>query len=313
MSEHTDIPYCDSTLNLMMGCNGCELHNVNDPDASTCYAAALCKMRAGRPGWPVSFDTPVLFPDRLKAALRWPDLTGKERPEKPWLNGYPRIIFVDDLGDTWTESLPVDWLAPHLPAMADSPHLWLFSTKRPHSAKQLFDRYEAPRNLILMVTVTSQATAHRAEELQCVRVHYRGISAEPLLGPLNLRRIASHAPLLGNTFLDVLTGDIFTERLEKCGFGPRMDFVFAGFQSGPRAQPGHPRWARDLRDQVVAAEVAFFWKQWGTWWWPPTLGDSRGGLRYVFPDGVFMERVGKEPAGRLLDGREWSQMPEVQS
>ncbi len=310
MGEHTDILYCDSTLNLMMGCDGCELHNPKEPEKSTCYAAALTRLHGGNPGWPVSFDTPQLFPDRLRAALRWPDLTGKERPEKPWLNGYPRIVFVDDLGDTWTESLPWDWLAPYLPAMADSPHLWLFSTKRPCGAMKLFDRYEAPRNFMLMVTVTSQATAHRAEELQFVRIRYRGISAEPLLGPLNLRRIARQDPLLSDSSLDVLTGDI-SDAGGKRGFGPPLDFVFAGFQSGPRALPGHPQWAWDLRDQVTGAGVPFFWKQWGEWAPYRAAGLYRGTKRADYTDGVCMLRVGKKAAGRLLDDHEWSQMPEV--
>ena len=109
------------------------------------------------PGWPASFERPQLFLDRIERALKWPDLTGKERPDKPWLNGKQRHIFWCDLSDPWTESLPVDWLAPYLPILADSPHIHIFCTKRPARARQLFELHAAPANLVLLTTVTSAA------------------------------------------------------------------------------------------------------------------------------------------------------------
>jgi protein gp37 len=60
--------------------------------------------------------------------------------------------------------------------------------------------------------------------------------------------------------------------------------VICGGESGPKARPMHPDWARSLREQCVAAEIPFFFKQWG-----------------------------KKAAGRLLDGTEWSQFPETGS
>src|SRR4051812_33920511 len=107
MGNKTSIEWADSTLNLEMGCDGCELRN---DQTDTCYAGKLTDRFAGLTGWPEAFDKPKLFLHRLDGALRWSDLTGKQRPEKPWLNGLPRIIFLDDMGDTFTESLPEDWL-----------------------------------------------------------------------------------------------------------------------------------------------------------------------------------------------------------
>ena len=40
-----------------------------------------------------------------------------------------------------------------------------------------------------------------------------------------------------------------------------VDWVIVGGESGPGARPMHPQWARDLRDQCVAAGVPFFMKQ----------------------------------------------------
>ena len=114
----------------------------------------------------------------------------------------------------------------------------------------------------------------------------------------------------------------------------RVDWVICGGESGPKARPMHPDWARSLRDQCAAAGVPFLFKQWGEWrefddsglpcvrtihegdpeWSNQVtkcdafmaidgeliLGIDRG------RDGVAyrgLERTGKKAAGRLLDGR----------
>ena len=83
-------------------------------------------------------------------------------------------------------------------------------------------------------------------------------------------------------------------------FGPHslvqegIDLVIVGGESGPGARPMRHWWAQHLRDQCVAAGVAFHFKQWGEW--APLNEDT-------------MQRVGKKVAGRLLDGRTWDEMP----
>jgi protein gp37 len=62
-----------------------------------------------------------------------------------------------------------------------------------------------------------------------------------------------------------------------------IDWVIVGGESGPRARPMDPSWVREVRDQCIAANVAFFFKQWG-------------GLR-------------PKSGGRSLDDREWSDFP----
>jgi protein gp37 len=62
-----------------------------------------------------------------------------------------------------------------------------------------------------------------------------------------------------------------------------VDWLIAGGESGYRHRPVHAEWIRELRDRCGAEGVAFFFKQWGG-------RTSKAG-------------------GRLLDGREWSQMP----
>ncbi|HEY3315211.1 MAG TPA: DUF5131 family protein, partial [Bacillota bacterium] len=99
-----------------------------------------------------------------------------------------------------------------------------------------------------------------------------------------------------------------------------LHWIVAGGETGPGARPMHPDWVRGLRDQCQAAGVPFYFKGWGEWvaedqspedillpgrsWLPwcksPYQGDQTA---------VYM--VGKRAAGRLLDGREHNEMPEV--
>ena len=66
----------------------------------------------------------------------------------------------------------------------------------------------------------------------------RFVSAEPLLGPIDL--------------LEYLVWD-----------ESMMHWIIVGGESGPSARPMHPDWARAIRDQCRAASVPFFFKQWG--------------------------------------------------
>lgn len=115
--------------------------------------------------------------------------------------------------------------------------------------------------------------------------------------------------------------------------GPELHWVIAGGESGPGAQPMHPAWARSLRDQCVEAGVAFLFKQWGEWCPAGGVGPTgavvtlggrvenmdgakRVGKALGWPsddprleDVACMSRVGKKAAGRLLDGREWNEVP----
>lgn len=105
MSKVTDIQWCDSTVNPVMGCSGCELWNN---DRHTCYAGQLHVRWPRHPGFSTDFLTPKLFPGRMADAARWSDLSGCKRPGKPWLDGLPRLIFVSDMGDSLSEKSAID-------------------------------------------------------------------------------------------------------------------------------------------------------------------------------------------------------------
>lgn len=120
------------------------------------------------------------------------------------------------------------------------------------------------------------------------------------------------------------------------GPGHRLDWVIVGGESGPGARPMHPDWVRSLRDQCQAAEVPFFFKQWGEWaahvgavdGWDidddPEISryehrdwlDGHWGEPYhpMWCDDVAddtVARIGKRRSGRLIDGRTWDEMPLV--
>lgn len=298
MGIKTLIEWCDSSLNAMSGCDGCELWNPKK-GIKKCYAGVLTERYGGGKGWPVSFDQPAMFPERIKQACKWPDLAGKERPDKPWLSGLPRHIFLDDMGDTFTESLPIDWLLPHIPDMEASPHVWMFLTKRPRRMKQFFDLLGyVPANFKLGTTVTSPATLNRVVALATIENAFLWVSAEPLLKEVSL---GSMLPVLSQ--------------------------VIAGGESGAQATRCHPDWLRNLRDECVAAGVSFFLKQHGEWE-PFTRIKGRGYIaatdgrevtvdevmrypHYIYENDGWL-KVGKKKAGRMLDGRTWDEFPTAQ-
>jgi len=84
-------------------------------------------------------------------------------------------------------------------------------------------------------------------------------------------------------------------------YGPKLDWVVAGGESGPDARPMHPDWARALRDQCAMADVPFLFKQWGN---HRPCSDANG---------PYMLCCSKSEAGRLLDGVEHNGFPHHQS
>lgn len=176
-------------------------------------------------------------------------------------------------------------------------------------------------------TERQQEADERIPDLLATPAAVRFISAEPLLGPLDIAR-----------YLHDSDCRLFNESVCTCS-APRevsLDWVILGGESGPGARPMHPDWARSLRDQCAAAGVPFFFKQWGEW--VPQVGGVDGwtiddnpeisrfdhrdwdGDRYGDPyrpmwcddrDDDTVSRVGKKRAGRLLDGVEHNGMPEA--
>ena len=169
-----------------------------------------------------------------------------------------RVVFVNSMSDLFHARVPVDFVRQVFRVIADTPqHTYQVLTKRSSRLPRIAGKLDWPPNLWMGVSVEGSGTLFRADHLRTVPAAVRFLSCEPLLGPLDSLDLAD------------------------------IDWVIAGGESGPDHRPLNPAWVTAIRDACVAAEVPFFFKQWG----------------------------GRTPkaGGRELDGRVWSQMPEQTS
>ena len=315
------ISWTDKTWNPVTGCTkvspGCDL----------CYAEKFSARLAGKGD--AAYDKAVY----LKARDGRTGWTGKVTPNDevlyhPWEWKKPKMIFVCSMSDLFHPSVPLNWILRVFVVMHGAPqHTFQVLTKRPgrmayfanhHLPKMSCGTIAWPDNVwagtsLEMMSNGNKKLSARLDLLASVPARVRFVSAEPLLGPLDLRPWLS-----GNCEAWGGTSD-----------GRVLDWVIVGGESGPGARPTHPDWARDIRDQCQAAGVPFHFKQWGAYRDAISRGmvkDIRNCL-YVSPEGEtwpagrrppdrfngygMMERVGAKAAGAVLDGREWQEFPDA--
>lgn len=324
MADKTGIEWTDATWNPVTGCakvsQGCK----------HCYAerewprmTKLVPAYAGR-----DFTDVRTHGDRLDQPLRW---------------RRPRRIFVNSMSDLFHDDVDNEFIAAVFAVMgAAEQHTFQVLTKRPErmrswfkwieqrehhfghpgdAAREIAESFGLPHdnvpyrtwplpNVWLGVSVEDQAAAdERIPLLLDTPAAVRWISAEPLLGPVDLNRIlvnrerGFHASALH-------------EQHDDCYYqsNAQLDWVVVGGESGPKSRPMRPQWARDLRDQCAAAGVPFLFKQWGEWF-PTSIGQGGSQLGAWNGDDFMpgwgdiknpennMVRAGKRAfGGRLLDG-----------
>jgi protein gp37 len=168
----------------------------------------------------------------------------------------PRLIFVNSMSDLFHEAIPEELIHRVFEVMGQADwHIFQILTKRAERLATLAPYLPWPPNVWQGVSVENARYTWRIAYLQTVPSTVRFLSIEPLLGPI---------PRLP---------------LEK------IHWVIVGGESGPRHRWVDAAWVREIRDQCLAADVPFFFKQWGG-------------------------RTSKS-GGRSLDGRIWSQMPTI--
>jgi len=261
MAISTKIQWCDSTCNPTMGCDGCELwyHHTKK-----CYAGVLHR-RFGKSikGYAPSFEQVTLFPGRMATAAQWRDLSGQCRPDKPWLNDYPRLIFVSDMSDALSSAVDFAYLKKEVidvvTSVAGQRHCWLWLTKRPSRMAWFYrwlleHRIQWPNNLWPGTSITNQRTTSRIADLLRVggASTIRFLSVEP-----------QHEQITITPWL------------------PHLDWVIQGGESGHSAAEFNLLWARDLLRQCRQHEVPYFLKQLGAVvydnYQPVTIGGTHGG------------------------------------
>jgi protein gp37 len=361
MADRSAIEWTDATWNPTRGCSRVSPGCGGPGHAGGCYAEGVAA-RFSNPGFPYHG-----FAERKRTGSKW---TGKvalidHMLTVPLRWTKPRRIFVNSMSDLFHEALSDDDIDKVFAVMAlCSQHTFQVLTKRPmrmrdyfscstsdiceriifaasclghphcFTAADLWTLWPLP-NVWLGTSVEDQTRAdERIPLLLATPAAVRFLSCEPLLGPVDLRRISTHGG-----WYDALAG----WRDVREGPAPEgiVDWVIAGGESGPGARPMHPDWARSLRDQCTAAEVPFFFKQWGEWLpgenygetlpWPPARWqDGESGQHSTckrddedaYPEwrhfgtpgepGAFALRVGKKKSGRRLDGIEHNGFPDLE-
>lgn len=161
-------------------------------------------------------------------------------------------------------------------------------------------------NVWLGVSAEDQEAAEeRIPEMLATPAAVRFVSLEPLLGPIDLTTVVSQrTDAKINSLVPWRPKRIGGTKIELGPPSPVLDWVITGGESGPNARPMHPEWAREIRDDCAAADVPFFFKQWGEWHADALLNTD---TRKCNPPPDM--KIGKKRAGRLLDGVEHNGMP----
>ncbi len=158
------------------------------------------------------------------------------------------------MSDLFHKDVPLAFIKDVFKTMNDCPqHTFQVLTKRADILELYSNQLTWTPNIWMGVSVEDVRVIERIDHLRHSGAQVKFLSLEPLLGPLHN--------------LD-LTG---------------IDWVIVGGESGKSPRPMLETWVQDIRMQCEAAEVIFFFKQWGG--------------------------TNKKAAGRLLNGRTYDQMP----
>lgn len=302
MTTATKIEWADLTINPTRGCSHCS------PGCANCYAERFAARHVHNP------QMAHAYAGLVDENGKW---TGKvsERDDSVFdrLPKTPKRIFIGSMTDLFFSGVNdtprqavtlVD--GDELEFTPDTMHVrvamlllqigkyrqhtFMMLTKRPQNMEavmKLMLKRPLP-NLWLGVTICNRDELWKLDFLRETPAALRFVSFEPLLSGLGT--------------------------VDLSGIG----WVIAGGETGPGVRPMHPDWVRSLRDQCSAKQTQFFFKSWGEWGFAgadathalTSLGDLRSIRRGEDARGDWpCSRVGKKRAGRLLDGREWNEVP----
>ncbi len=170
-------------------------------------------------------------------------------------------IFVCSMSDLFHAEVPFSFIDKVIEVIKATPqHRYQILTKRSDRMKEYFQDREIPSNVWIGVTVEAKNYKKRIDDIKRLKASVKFISCEPLLedlGRLNLKNI---------------------------------DWVIVGGESGNRARPMKEEWVDNIQTQAKNNDVAFFFKQWGTWG----------------SDGV---KRNKKSNGKLIKGQIIQEMP----
>ncbi|MBL8292660.1 MAG: phage Gp37/Gp68 family protein [Bryobacterales bacterium] len=195
------------------------------PGCKHCYAERFAERFRGVKGHPFEqgFDV-KLVPHKLGEPFRWSE---------------PRMIFVNSMSDLFQDEVPESYITRVAATMRLARwHTYQVLTKRSGRLQELLAAplREAAADAHIWWGVSVEDRKYglpRIADLQRAPAAVRFLSVEPLLEDLG------ELPLRG------------------------ISWVIVGGESGPRARPMKEEWVLSIREQCEAANVPFFFKQWG--------------------------------------------------
>ncbi|MBI5909002.1 MAG: phage Gp37/Gp68 family protein [Betaproteobacteria bacterium] len=185
-----------------------------------------------------------------------------ERLAEPLERRKPTVYFVNSMSDLFHEKVPFDYIRRIFDVMAHAQqHTFQILTKRAERMAKFCCGIDVPANAWLGVSVENRKHGvPRIDVLRTIDAKVRFLSVEPLLEDLGAIDLAG------------------------------IHWVIVGGESGPKARPMRKEWVGGVKRQCDQAEVAFFFKQWGTW-------------------SVDGQKRSKKANGRQYSGKVWDAMP----
>ena len=169
----------------------------------------------------------------------------------------PKVVFVNSMSDLFHKDVSLQFIQQVFEVMNDNPqHVFQLLTKRSDLLLKYSKDLRWGHNIWQGVSVENDKVIDRIDDLRRTNARVKFLSCEPLIGPL------AKMNLIG------------------------IDWAIVGGESGWNARPMKEDWVLDILDQCKAADVKFFFKQWGG--------------------------TNKKKAGRMLLEKTWDEMPSAQ-
>jgi protein gp37 len=239
-----------------------------------CYAERFAERFRGVKGHPFEQGFDVrLVSEALNLPLHWRK---------------PRKVFVNSMSDLFHPDVPDEFIRQVLDVTASAYwHQFLILTKRPDRMRRFSAGVKHwgkgalsvgapmvgwPENVWIGVSIENQETAdERIPILLDTPAAHRFVSAEPLLGPIDLLRpVWSLGP-----------------PTQAHGMHQGLDWVIVGGESGPGARPCDLEWIRSIVQQCNGAGGPCLVKQ---------LGDRTQWNRWNPTDRIERDRNGRDPS-----------------
>ena len=171
----------------------------------------------------------------------------------PYTWKHQKVVFVNSMSDLFHKNVPLPFIQKVFHVMNDTRHVYQVLTKRGDKLLEYNNELHWGHNIWMGVSVENEKSMHRIDLLRQTNAHTKFLSCEPLICPLpNMNLEGIH-------------------------------WVIVGGESGRNPRPMKEEWVLDIMDQCKAANVKFFFKQWGG--------------------------TNKKKTGRQLKGKEYNDMP----